>query len=507
MGKKSKKGGKKKGAAKKKSSLNRDDELLQAVTNSKLLQNKLVLVEKQRDDYRATCKRLADENENVTNSLYQAERDTIEIIQVLKRQNIDQESTINDLTSQIESIQRQSESLADKLNAEFKESRENFKAEITKKTSEVSILQKELANVREFRKDKAQITSELRELYEQLEFHKNENNEIQNKMDQKFFIEKIKMEREANHKIGKYAEKAQKEAIAAMEETTKKVFRDNVHMSEAITLHMDRKDELEKENKKLLSQCTRLRQELEINQLTVTENVRQTNKAKDKILALKDKVSMLEVALEDNRKKSKEETALMLSTNRQSHNSDYIRHLESNAKLRDREMKKLKLLTRKIVDERSQMQKFFLDALNQVENEIKNARQDFSKKSKVHYNKAMAAAAAGNGPLPQVQTFSKSKHSTNDLDNELGLAQDWSNVEKGSDISDLTWEQKEKVIRLLFVKMNGLEKEKIKRLPPISRNSEVRLNSSRSALSELDSLHKEAIDQDYSGSTFITQTA
>ena len=47
MGKKSKKGGKKKGAAKKKSSLNRDDELLQAVTNSKLWQNKLVLVEKQ----------------------------------------------------------------------------------------------------------------------------------------------------------------------------------------------------------------------------------------------------------------------------------------------------------------------------------------------------------------------------------------------------------------------------------------------------------------------------
>ena len=53
-----------------------------------------------------------------------------------------------------------------------------------------------------------------------------------------------------------------------MEETTKKVFRDNVHMSEAITLHMDRKDELEKENKKLVSQCAKLRQELDINQLT-----------------------------------------------------------------------------------------------------------------------------------------------------------------------------------------------------------------------------------------------
>jgi len=53
-----------------------------------------------------------------------------------------------------------------------------------------------------------------------------------------------------------------------MEETTKKVFRDNVHMSEAITLHIDRKEELEKENSKLILQCTKLKQELEINQLT-----------------------------------------------------------------------------------------------------------------------------------------------------------------------------------------------------------------------------------------------
>ena len=153
----------------------------------------------------------------------------------------------------------------------------------------------------------------------------------------------------------------------------------------------------------------------------MTANVRQTNKAKDKILALKDKVSILEVALKGERQKSKEETALILSTNRETNDAEYVRRLESNAKLREQEMKKLKLLARKVVDERSQIQKFFLDALNQVENEIKNARQNFSKKSKTHYNKAMAAAAAGSGPLPQVKTFSKSKHSTNDLDNELGL--------------------------------------------------------------------------------------
>ena len=88
------------------------------------------------------------------------------------------------------------------MEKEFKETKENLEAELTKKNNEVKILQKELGNVRQFRKEKAQITSELKELHEELELQKNENGQIQNKMDQKFFIEKIKMEREVCSIIG-----------------------------------------------------------------------------------------------------------------------------------------------------------------------------------------------------------------------------------------------------------------------------------------------------------------
>ena len=82
-------------------------------------------------------------------------------------------------------------------------------------------------------------------------------------------------------------------------------------------------------------------------------------------------------------------------------------------------MKKLKLLAKKVVDERSTIQKFFLDALNQVQNEIKNAREDYLTKSKQHYNAAMAAAVTGKGTLPRVKTFTKSQFSTNCVDNDL----------------------------------------------------------------------------------------
>ena len=85
--------------------------------------------------------------------------------------------------------------------------------------------------------------------------------------------------------------------------------------------------------------------------------------------------------------------------------------------------------------------------------------------------------------------------------------------------SDLTWEQKERVIRLLFAKMNGVQKEKkFQKLPPITpknnlaedetSQSQVRLGSSKSALSELESLHQKSIttdDVDPGSTTFITQ--
>ena len=64
-------------------------------------------------------------------------------------------------------------------------------------------------------------------------------------MEQKFFMEKSKMELEATKKIAQYAEKAQKETIAAMSETTRKVFKDNVALSDAMKIHLARSEELE----------------------------------------------------------------------------------------------------------------------------------------------------------------------------------------------------------------------------------------------------------------------
>lgn len=515
MGKKGKKGGKKKGGSKKGggSKLSRDKELLQAVTNAKLWQNKLILTERQRDDYRSTCQKLAEENETVSNSLYQAERDAIEIITILKREDIRKDKEIQDLTLAVEDLQKVTDRERTALAKEYDDKQSIYTKQLDEKNSEIALLQKELRSVKEFRKNKAQITEELKNLHEQLENQKLENEENKQKMEQKFFVEKNKMEREAIHKIGQYAERAQKEAIAAMDETTRKVFRDNVQMSEVMNQHIERKDELEKKNTKLTEMYKRTKQECEINEITVREKVADSRKAKEKIHELEEKLSTLESQLETEKTDFQAQRALVLSNAIEQGAVDRadIARLQKTLVIREKEMRKLKMLARKVADERTQMQKFFIEALNQVGREIKEARTDYIKKSKQHYNASMAAAANGRTHPPNVKTFGKSGHSTNNVTKDLAAAEDWSAVSTSTDISDLTWEQKERVIRLLFAKMNGVQKEKkTRKLPPISpkesvQENQLRLGSSKSVLSELESLHEKATDVDPGSTTFITQ--
>ena len=137
--------------------------------------------------------------------------------------------------------------------------------------------------------------------------------------------------------------------------------------------------------------------------------------------------------------------------------------------------------------------------------EIKTARQEYIQRAKQSYNIRMAAAAHGQSSPPKVKTFSTNQKSSNPVEGDMAAAQEWGNVDGSTDFINLTWEQKEKVIRLLFAKMNGAEK-KTKKLPPIQKRP-LSSKSSSTALTEIESLHERAMSSqnDDHGSTFITQ--
>ena len=72
----------------------------------------------------------------------------------------------------------------------------------------------------------------------------------------------------------------------------------------------------------------------------------------------------------------------------------------------------------------------------------------------------MLAAHAGKTDYPKIRTFLPLETSTNSIYNDMKEAEKWSGIESKIDIKDLTWEQREKVLRLLFAKLNGLKSER-----------------------------------------------
>ncbi|KAF7484125.1 hypothetical protein GHT09_004498 [Marmota monax] len=144
---------------------------------------------------------------------------------------------------------------------------------------------------------------------------------------------------------------------------------------------------------------------------------------------------------------------------------DKLQHL---LQLKDKEMNRVKKLAKNILDERTEVERFFLDALHQVKQQIllsrkhyKQIAQDaFNVKMRKAYagktvNVKMRKAYAGKTEYPLIRTFDGREHSTNSVNQDLMEAEKWTSTERNVDIADLTWEQKEKVLRLLFAKMNG----------------------------------------------------
>ena len=84
------------------------------------------------------------------------------------------------------------------IESEFNEKRVVLEKQLEEKTNEVTLLQKELKNLKEFRKNKSKIIEEIKELNESLEAQKAENKKNKQKMEHKFFVEQMKMEREVS---------------------------------------------------------------------------------------------------------------------------------------------------------------------------------------------------------------------------------------------------------------------------------------------------------------------
>lgn len=102
-----------------------------------------------------------------------------------------------------------------------------------------------------------------------------------------------------------------------------------------------------------------------------------------------------------------------------------IDKLQQLLQLKDREMNRVKKLAKNILDERTEVEQFFLDALYQVKQQILMNRKHYKQIAQAAFNLKMRTACVGRTEYPRIRTFDGKEHSTNSVNQDLMEAEKW----------------------------------------------------------------------------------
>lgn len=161
-------------------------------------------------------------------------------------------------------------------------------------------------------------------------------------------------------------------------------------------------------------------------ELMVKESAVQIEAQKQKLSKLRAKVASLEQALklkagELEREKCKEEAAAVGIPASQVE----LESLQKALAMRDRELGHIRGLARTIVEQRTELEQFFHEALAQVKQEIAASRLRCTKEALQAYRWKLREATAGKIKFPPICTFHKSPHSTNSVHSHMAAAEKW----------------------------------------------------------------------------------
>ncbi|XP_065052525.1 basal body-orientation factor 1-like [Rhopilema esculentum] len=463
---KSKSKGKTKGKKGSKASSKDDKEsvLKNAVANARLWEGKLYSTERAKQEYRENAKKLLYENEGLQNQMAQIERDTVDVISFLKKEDMKKDDQVDKLQQIIKDLKRDFRKEKQTLIDQYTQKIHTLQEQLAEKTNEVKLMQSELKMVKEFRRKRAQMQKELDEIKDSLFHSEKQHKETLSLMEHKFFEEKMRLQQEAGKKISELAEQAHAEAVSNLDETTRAVYKENIRLNEALAYHLKETENLEKTKDMLEKKNKTLMGEEELNSLVVQEKVVQTKQLQKRNKELTEKVAGLEKALSHMVREFEEERGIIVqdSSKNLEQSKMEVARLQRTVELKTKEMNRVKKLAKNILDQRCEIEQFFLDSLEHVKNEIVKNRNQYKKEAQIMYRSKMLAAHAGEADYPKVRTFLPLGASTNSVFDDMKEAEKWIGIEGKVDIKELTWEQRERVLRMLFAKINGLQNERRK---------------------------------------------
>lgn len=149
-------------------------------------------------------------------------------------------------------------------------------------------------------------------------------------------------------------------------------------------------------------------------------------------LQLKSKIHLLENSLTQFIDEFSTERKDLTNKARIEHEStrEQIIRLQRSLEYKTKEMRQVRQLGKTLIDQRSQLETFFIDSLNYVKKQIAANRLQYRKDAFNAYQTRMLTAHQGQGDYPKIRTFSPAANefSTNSVFHDLEEATKWFSI-------------------------------------------------------------------------------
>lgn len=389
------------------------------------------------EEYKLRCQDLRSTNDALHKEKDEREMDALQVIAFLRTDGVRKDDLIESLKN---TINQQRDVFNQQREGEIKEAEERYsqmetelRGEIDELSIRLNVSDAELLALHEFKVQKTAIEEAMAKGERERERMEADHKEDLATMERKLYEEKGRLQKEYKQMLAEMKKTSQEEAVERLDASTKKILFENRRMAEELRLQIGETDELQKSNQSLAEENKRLKRELQLNEQAVKEYAKQGFRQSKEIKELTARLKSLERYVSSSaREFEKEKEQLSQADKKKTAEAELdSAALRQLLRLKTKELAHMKKLAAVILQKRNEVETFLLEAIEHVKVEVGRRRAEEERSGR---SLAKRLPALGAPPRP-----SSLPHA----------------AEERVDIRELTWEDRERVLRLLFAKINN----------------------------------------------------
>ena len=396
--KKGKKGGKKGGkkkddAASTGGGATRGPESLQAES---LLQRQSL--EQQIAVLKARCESLRQHNDELKLKRSKGEKDTHEFVAYFQKELEKKDDRLADYREQLTQLQLQKveeiTSITTKFEYQLETLEEESSATIEKLEMKLKQAEDELTLLNEFKEIKEIVEKKLAEKEKELQTTKRHQKLTLQALERKFLEDKSRAKIEQEARIAEIKRLAREEAQKGLDSDTRKIVTDNRRMAEELRFQLKTTEELQRDKRIIEDENKKLKREV---LMSVDKEHLYAQKSRGQVKTKRElqiKVESLERSLSSVVRDFEKEKEIIITKSKQSIDELSLTNggLKQLLRLKNKELKNIRNLAQVILNQRTEVEQYFLDALEQVKDEIKKNKSDQHKLALSEYRSQMRRA-------------------------------------------------------------------------------------------------------------------